>query len=94
MLGYVFGFLGVASFSLTLPATRVAVHSIDPMLVASGRAVAAAALAPSACSLARAARPRGSQWWQRGRRRAMPGVSSSPISRALAPLTRPPRMAR
>jgi drug/metabolite transporter (DMT)-like permease len=61
-LGYIFGFLGVASFSLTLPATRVAVHSIDPMLVASGRAVVAAALGAICLVLARASRPRGSQW--------------------------------
>ena len=61
-LGYVFGFIGVASFSLTLPATRVAVQSIDPMLVASGRAVLAAVIGALCLLLARAARPRGSQW--------------------------------
>ncbi len=61
-LGYVFGFLGVASFSLTLPATRVAVHAIDPMLVASGRAVVAAMLGAVCLSLARSPRPRGAQW--------------------------------
>lgn len=61
-LGYIFGFLGVASFSLTLPATRVAVQSIDPMLVASGRAVSAAMLGALCLLIARARRPRGSQW--------------------------------
>ncbi len=61
-LGYLFGFLAVASFSLTLPATRVAVHSIDPMLVASGRAVIAAVLGAICLVLARASRPRGAQW--------------------------------
>lgn len=61
-LGYLFGFLAVASFSLTLPATRVAVHSIDPMLVASGRAVVAATLGAICLLLARASRPRGAQW--------------------------------
>lgn len=61
-LGYIFGFLGVASFSLTLPATRVAVHSIDPMLVASGRAVTAAMLGALCLLVARAQRPRGTQW--------------------------------
>lgn len=44
-LGYLFGFVGVASFSLTLPATRVAVASLDPVFVGLGRAVVAAALA-------------------------------------------------
>ncbi len=61
-LGYVFGLLGVASFSLTLPATRVAVQAIDPMLVASGRAVAAAMLGALCLLIARARRPRGTQW--------------------------------
>lgn len=61
-VGYTFGFIAVASFSLTLPATRVAVQSIDPMLVAAGRAVIAAALGALCLLLARAARPRGAQW--------------------------------
>jgi drug/metabolite transporter (DMT)-like permease len=44
-LGYFFGFVGVASFSLTLPATRVAVAALDPVFVGLGRAVVAALLA-------------------------------------------------
>ena len=60
--GYIFGIVGVALFSLTLPATRVAVQSIDPMLVASGRAVVAAVLGGICLAIARAARPRGAQW--------------------------------
>jgi drug/metabolite transporter (DMT)-like permease len=44
-LGYLFGFLGVASFSLTLPATRLAVAALDPVFVGLGRAVVAALLA-------------------------------------------------
>ena len=43
--GLLWGFLGVASFSLTLPATRVAVAELDPVFVGLGRAVVAAALA-------------------------------------------------
>ena len=43
--GLVFGFVGVASFSLTLPATRLAVASLDPVFVGLGRAVVAAVLA-------------------------------------------------
>lgn len=43
--GLVWGLVGVASFSLTLPATRVAVAGLDPVFVGLGRAVVAAALA-------------------------------------------------
>lgn len=44
-LGLLWGFLGIASFSLTLPATRYAVASLGPVFVGLGRAVGAAALA-------------------------------------------------
>jgi drug/metabolite transporter (DMT)-like permease len=43
--GFVYGFIGVAAFSLTLPATRVAVAGLDPVFVGLGRAVVAALLA-------------------------------------------------
>ena len=43
--GLAWGLLGVTSFSLTLPATRVAVADLDPMFVGLGRAIVAAALA-------------------------------------------------
>ena len=43
--GLVWGFLRVARFSLTLPATRVAVAELDPVFVGLGRAIVAAALA-------------------------------------------------
>jgi drug/metabolite transporter (DMT)-like permease len=43
--GFVFGFIGVAAFSLTLPATRAAVVGLDPVFVGLGRAVVAAVLA-------------------------------------------------
>jgi drug/metabolite transporter (DMT)-like permease len=56
------GLLGVASFSLTLPVTRVAVRELDPTFIASGRAVVAAALAAIALMLARSRVPRGWQW--------------------------------
>jgi drug/metabolite transporter (DMT)-like permease len=42
--GLAWGFVGVASFSLTLPATRVAVAGLDPVFVGLGRAVVAAVL--------------------------------------------------
>lgn len=44
-LGLGYGFLGVLGFSLTLPATRVAVAELDPTFVGLGRAVVAGILA-------------------------------------------------
>lgn len=43
--GMLLGLLGVALFSLTLPATRMALESFDPLFVATGRASLAAFLA-------------------------------------------------
>ncbi len=43
--GYLFGIIGVACFSLTLPATRFAVEDIDPTIVGLGRALVAALFA-------------------------------------------------
>jgi drug/metabolite transporter (DMT)-like permease len=48
------GFIGVASFSLTLPATRVAVAGLDPVFVGLGRAIVAAALAAVVLAASRA----------------------------------------
>ncbi|MBB3121349.1 DMT family transporter [Pseudoduganella violacea] len=44
-MGMLLGLAGVAIFSLTLPFTRMAVATLDPVFVAMGRAVAAGALA-------------------------------------------------
>lgn len=44
-LGTIYGFLGVLGFSLTLPATRLAVSELDPLVVGLGRAFVAAILA-------------------------------------------------
>lgn len=41
MLGLLLGFIGVAAFSLTLPATRIAVAALDPLFIGCGRAVVA-----------------------------------------------------
>lgn len=41
-LGMLLGILGVAGFSVTLPATRVAVQYLDPLTVGLGRALVAA----------------------------------------------------
>jgi drug/metabolite transporter (DMT)-like permease len=43
--GMLLGLAGVVLFSLTLPFTRIAVAELDPLLVACGRALGAAALA-------------------------------------------------
>lgn len=43
--GYLFGLIGVACFSLTLPATRIAVMDLDPTIVGLGRALVAAVFA-------------------------------------------------
>lgn len=56
------GTLGVLAFSLSLPATRVAVHHLDPWFVAFGRAVGAALLAGAYLRLTRAPRPTAVQW--------------------------------
>jgi drug/metabolite transporter (DMT)-like permease len=60
--GLALGAAGVLAFSLSLPATRVAVHDLDPWFVAFGRAVGAAALAWAYLSLTKAPRPSGTQW--------------------------------
>jgi drug/metabolite transporter (DMT)-like permease len=44
-IGLLLGFVGVVSFSVTLPATRVAVPELGAIVVGLGRAVVAAALA-------------------------------------------------
>jgi drug/metabolite transporter (DMT)-like permease len=43
-LGWIYGFIGVVIFSLTLPATRLAVSELDPVFVGLGRAILAAVL--------------------------------------------------
>ncbi|MBW4473419.1 MAG: DMT family transporter [Stenomitos rutilans HA7619-LM2] len=44
LAGFLYGFLGVLVFSLTLPATRMAVSGFDPVFVGLGRAIVAAGL--------------------------------------------------
>ncbi|OAI19740.1 MULTISPECIES: DMT family transporter [Methylomonas] len=52
-----FGMLGILGFSLTLPATRLAVADLDPVFVGLGRAVVAAGLAAVVLWWAKAPRP-------------------------------------
>src|SRR6476620_719213 len=60
--GLLWGLLGVAAFSFTVPFTRVAVGGLSPLFIGSARAVAAAVLAGAALALTRQALPRPRQW--------------------------------
>ncbi len=60
-IGLLLGVLGVAAFSATLPATRVAVMHLDPAFVGLGRSVVAAVLALALLVLMRQPLPTGSQ---------------------------------
>ncbi|HJZ45539.1 MAG TPA: DMT family transporter [Roseiflexaceae bacterium] len=55
--GLWYGLLGVLGFSLTLPATRVAVAYLDPSVVGLGRALVAAVLAALLLAITRQRRP-------------------------------------
>ena len=60
--GLLWGALGVLAFSFTVIFTRIAVASLSPLFVGSGRAVVAAALAALALAETRSRLPRGGQW--------------------------------
>ncbi|WP_432494984.1 DMT family transporter [Kineococcus gypseus] len=55
--GPLLGLLGVAVFSLTLPLTRTAVLTLDPLLVGAGRSAVAGALAAAVLLATRTPRP-------------------------------------
>lgn len=59
--GYAFGLLGVIAFSITLPATRVAVGSFDPFFIGLGRELVAACLAAPLLFFTRQPWPNASQ---------------------------------
>ncbi|MCW6009647.1 DMT family transporter [Micromonospora sp. CPCC 205371] len=61
-VGLALGALGVLAFSMSLPATRVAVQDLDPWFVAFGRAIGAAGLAWAYLISIRATRPTRGQW--------------------------------
>jgi drug/metabolite transporter (DMT)-like permease len=61
-VGLGLGALGVIAFSMSLPATRVAVQHLDPWFIAFGRAVGAALLAAAYLHLTGAPRPGRGQW--------------------------------
>ncbi len=60
--GLFWGFIGVAAFSLTLPATRVAVLALDPFFIAFGRGLLAAVLAAGVLAATRPRRPTRAEW--------------------------------
>ena len=62
----IYGTLGVVGFSLTLPATRLAVAELDPTFVGLGRAIIAALIAGIALVIFHAPRPVGTQWLRLG----------------------------
>ncbi len=60
--GLLWGFLGVLAFSFTLPFTRIAVATLDPLFVGAGRAVVAAALAAIVLAVTRTGLPARRLW--------------------------------
>lgn len=64
--GLLYGLVGVAAFSLTLPMTRLAVSDLPVLVVGLGRALGAAVLAAGLLALTRTPRPQ---------RRQLPGLA-------------------
>ncbi len=64
--GTLFGLFGVMAFGLTLPATRLAVASLDPLFVGLGRAAVAAFPAALLLLLTRQRLPTRDQWKRLG----------------------------
>lgn len=61
-LGYLFGFLGVLGFSVSLPAIRASVPEMGTIFVALGRTVVAGAFAATLLYLRRERRPERRYW--------------------------------
>src|SRR5579864_2370165 len=61
-VGTAYGLIGMTSFSLTLPATRVAVLQLHPMVVGLGRPVVAACLAALLLALTKSSFPPRQYW--------------------------------
>lgn len=62
--GLLFGLIGIASFSLSLPMTKLALHGFPPLFLGAGRAVVAAVLAAVVLLVTRSALPQGMQWFR------------------------------
>lgn len=61
-IGMIYGTLGVVGFSLTLPATRIAVAYMDPLFVGLGRALVAALAAGMVLLVKRERVPTRQEW--------------------------------
>jgi drug/metabolite transporter (DMT)-like permease len=61
-VGLLLGLVGVVCFSVSLPATRVAVKAFDATFVSFGRAVVAAVCSGLVLAVAQPKRPTGAQW--------------------------------
>ncbi|MEH0844970.1 DMT family transporter [Micromonospora sp. CPCC 205711] len=83
--GLALGGLGVLAFSMSLPATRVAVQQLDPWFVAFGRAAGAALLACAYLRFTGAPRPTGQ--WRRLSIVALGVVVGFPLFTSLALVT-------
>lgn len=60
--GLLFGFLGVLGFSFTLPATRMALETLHPVVVGLGRALVAACFAALLLWVTQQKKPTKQQW--------------------------------
>ncbi|MGV9712214.1 DMT family transporter [Gordonia sp. NPDC003424] len=60
--GALWGLVGVAAFSFTIPFTRIAVGGLDPLFIGCGRAVIAAVLAAGALLIGGARVPTPREW--------------------------------
>jgi len=60
--GLLLGFIGVAVFSLTLPATRFAMADSDPVVFGLGRSLLAGVVAAAILLATRQRLPRGAEW--------------------------------
>lgn len=81
--GYIYGFIGVVCFSLTLPATRIAVTDIDPTIVGLGRALVASIFAAVALYIYREKIP-PLFMWRRIALVAAGGVVGFPVFTSIA----------
>ena len=64
--GLIFGFIGIASFSFSLPMTKIALLGFPPVFLGAGRAAVAAGIAAVVLAVTRTALPRGMQWVRLG----------------------------
>jgi drug/metabolite transporter (DMT)-like permease len=83
LLGWLYGFVGTLIFSLTLPATRIAVTELDPVFVGLGRAVIAGGLGGILLTITRQALP-PSRFWLRFAVVAVGVVVGFPLLTAIA----------